>query len=837
MNIQAPLDGGSSNNPQNSLTTNSRPDEYPTSNNISDIINNYSLPSNFANAFSPEERKKIIEALNSKINEMNTENSREERILRTQGNYYLKALASGDATQIIDYYNNIFSNYKTIPESINEINGTITNAFNIISADINISNLEKNNESIFFTDFEKNMFPVLEELLALNGLLDQHPTTGRYISAEENSQDGKNLKFNAYGINDDGYRKKLVKIINAYRNKLFGAPFQFLDSVDARFSSTNKYVGYEFLRNFLLHSAILHIYPGNTKYTGGNDSKFKSISDIIKALALDVSRSNSNEHTQYTNLENGWAKVYGQFENFEATTGVLEQSILQLFMRSKLQRRLFGISFQYESYLRYVKLMCHGVALLLKLTGSTYLQGEYPNGTFVNYYSTDKEIIGDGKEVNPLLRPVRLSQDSKYKFQTFKNINWGNYRMIEDSSTVVQEIEQTAKATMDKITKLVERIPSETFGKLGEGGKELAWDAIQFIWYASPFGAWDALTQAAKDGNNSFLEKLDEGGRKYFEKLGSIGNEALKDLGEMAKSFEDVLKEYTELRYDIAERVQSIEFMVEPVNATESYQNDVGPSRLKSSVDSINSLGAEISFITNSGATTGLANTIITGGKEVINEAFQTMSQIATPFTGNFIGNLFSGAIGAITGNRFIYPDIYQNSSSHADYNFKVNLSSPYGDIYNYYMNIIVPLCHLQALCLPKLKTSNSINSPFLVRAFIPGLMTCEMGIIDNMNVTKNPQNNRVSVNNFPLDVQVSFTIRELYHNLAISPTDDGLSYINNETLKDYLCNMAGIYPTFNREIELNLSTADMLKSQFDLWTQIQRNGSASFLSFLGLLN
>ena len=824
MNVQLPLSEG--NNPQSSLTTNSKPDEYPYSENNDRY--------NVANLIPGKVNSELINKINAAIDQQRRNEILANSYLETQN----RSLSDLNFNSVINKY---------IPEvykiegltSNNSINNSIFDTLSDIIRSKKNTKLENNDASndknLFFTDFEKNMFPILEELLALNGLLDQHPTTGRYISANNN------LEFNAYGINDDDYRKKLVNIINSYRNKLFGAPFQFLDSVDARFSSTNKYVGYEFLRNFLLHSAILHIYPGNTKYTGGNDSKFQSIIKIIQALGQDLSRKYSNESTQYTNLENAWVKIYTQFEQFESTKGQLEESILKLFMRSKLQRRLFGISFQYESYLRYVKLMCHGVALLLKLTGSTYLQGEYPNGTFVNDHTPKNtgEEFGDSSEmiVNPLLKQVSTTE-TQYKFQTFKNINWGNYRMIEDETTVVQEIEKTAKRAMEHITSMLDKIPSNAFGKLGEGGKELAWDAIKFAWYASPMGGWKALSEAWSNGDkSSFFEKLDSAGQKYFEKLGQIGAEGFRELGEMAKNFEGILKEYTELRYDIAERVQSIEFMVEPVNATESYQNDIGPSRLKSSVDSINSLGAEISFITNSGATTGLANTIITGGKEVINEAFQAMSQIATPFTGNFIGNLFSGAIGAVTGNRFIYPDIYQNSSSHAEYNFKVNLSSPYGDIYNYYMNIIVPLCHLQALCLPKLKTSNSINSPFLVRAFIPGLMTCEMGIIDSMNVTKNPQNNRVSVNNFPLDVQVTFSIRELYHNLPISPTDDGLSYVNNETLKDYLCNLAGIYPTFNREIELNLSTADMLEAQFKLWDQIQRNGSASFLSFLGLLN
>jgi hypothetical protein len=143
-----------------------------------------------------------------------------------------------------------------------------------------------------------------------------------------------------------------------------------------------------------------------------------------------------------------------------------------------------------------------------------------------------------------------------------------------------------------------------------------------------------------------------------------------------------------------------------------------------------------------------------------------------------------------------LYPDIYKSSETHNDYNFSITLTSPYGDKYNYYINILVPLMHLICLAAPKLVTSNSTASPFIVQAYIPGMCTIQMGMVKNLTILKNPNNNHVSIDGFPLTVKVEFQIQELYNAMAISPIIDPSSFIYNETLNDYLANAAGLVPS-----------------------------------------
>ena len=89
---------------------------------------------------------------------------------------------------------------------------------------------------------------LLEELKDLEGIQTQKPETGAGVNS------GKSYVKN-------------------YTNRIFGAPYQLIPSVDYRFKKVNTNVGNEYLRHFILNSPILHIKPGMPIYTGGGDSK------------------------------------------------------------------------------------------------------------------------------------------------------------------------------------------------------------------------------------------------------------------------------------------------------------------------------------------------------------------------------------------------------------------------------------------------------------------------------------------------------------------------------------------------------------------------------------
>ena len=167
-----------------------------------------------------------------------------------------------------------------------------------------------------------------KELVDLEGIHGQHPESGAGINSG-----------NSY--------------IDKYTNKVFGAPYQLLDSVDRRFPDINSHVGNEYLRNILLDSPILHIKPGLPKYTGGTDAT--SISQGVKDIYMDVTQG-----------------------DMSFASSLLDQLATSTIFGggSKLQKRMFGFRECYYDYMQHVNYMCRSMATFLNLTKGA----ELPSG-------------------------------------------------------------------------------------------------------------------------------------------------------------------------------------------------------------------------------------------------------------------------------------------------------------------------------------------------------------------------------------------------------------------------------------------------------------------------
>ena len=130
--------------------------------------------------------------------------------------------------------------------------------------------------------------------------------------------------------------------------------------------------------------------------------------------------------------------------------------------------------------------------------------------------------------------------------------------------------------------------------------------------------------------------------------------------------------------------------------------------------------------------------------------------------------------------------------------NLEITLSTPYGTPEAIYLNIMVPLMHLLAFVMPRQASPNSYSSPFLVRACVPGYFSCDMGIIDSMEIQKGGSNNdQWSVYGLPTEVTVSLNIKDLYRAMSMSNfrTLRGVwNFINNTALFDFI----GVYCGLN---------------------------------------
>ena len=505
----------------------------------------------------------------------------------------------------------------------------------------------------------QNIPDVLYEPKVLTSTIEEE--TGDILREELTSLEG------IQGQNpESGYDDGSLSYLSKYTNRLFGAPYQLMDSVDRRFDNVNPRLGSEYLRNFILNSPILYVKPGMPHYTGGDNTD--SLWSHVQNIYMD--------------------KTIGGKSFGSALLDEISKSIT-FGAGAKLQRRMFGFRETYYDYMQHVNYMCRSVAVFLSLTEGT----KFPTGTF----------IGDDQ------------------FVEFESMYWENYRLITDSNVLT---------------------PTEYFGNMV---------------------------------------------KSIFTRESSIAEE-------------------------MAKKVSCVEFMVEPVSFTESITNDTSQSAIEAAIEAVGSkIGSEVAFFSNSNVAPDMIENVMEFLGDTTQNAAMSLQNMMSNVSGGFVTGLFTGALQSIKGQKMIYPEIYQKTTTSMNYSFDIILSTPYGDVYNYYMNIVVPLLHLIALAAPRMVTSNSTTSPYLVQAYIPGQCTCNLGIVANMTITKNPTSKHVSVNGFPLTVKVNFTIKELYNALAISPADNPVSFLYNETLNDYLANMAGLIPSINTYEQQRISMFESL--------------------------
>lgn len=283
----------------------------------------------------------------------------------------------------------------------------------------------------------------------------------------------------------------------------------------------------------------------------------------------------------------------------------------------------------------------------------------------------------------------------------------------------------------------------------------------------------------------------------------------------------------------------SIPFYVDAdTSVSESFSNDTTQSLISSTVNSISDMGREINFLLGYG---GSALDVISKNADVASEIDAARSTIEKLIGGNnFLGNLANHLTTVAAGGRLIFPEIWSDSSFSRSYSCRFKFISPDPSNLSVYLNVIVPLLHLLGLVAPQSveMNPNGYTSPFLVRAIYKGIFNIDMGIIQDMSVTKGAEC-QWTPNGIPTSIEVSITIKDLYSVLSITPTTSNIfSYdtMNNTALMDYIANLCGINiykPEMSRLIDMwyvnNISNrATDIPS--NIWSNIQQKVQNSIM-------
>jgi hypothetical protein len=106
-----------------------------------------------------------------------------------------------------------------------------------------------------------------------------------------------------------------------------------------------------------------------------------------------------------------------------------------------------------------------------------------------------------------------------------------------------------------------------------------------------------------------------------------------------------------------------------------------------------------------------------------------------------------------------------------------------------------VPTFFILGMALPQLSPNNAsaYTFPPLIQCNIPGMWGTRLGIIESVQINKNPNGKDVSINGYPLQVDITINVKDLQHVLMTSPMNKVSTFLNNHTMFDYIAQLSGV--------------------------------------------
>ena len=311
-------------------------------------------------------------------------------------------------------------------------------------------------------------------------------------------------------------------------------------------------------------------------------------------------------------------------------------------------------------------------------------------------------------------------------------------------------------------------------------------------------------------GLSTPYKSFDWGNYKYFNNYKLIS-------GDSSNIFDNI---GNEIESTINGTYQFLSLYVDPSTSfSESTSNETAKSALEGKFDEMESKVKEYSFFANSLALGNQLNAL----QQIATNLMDGVASLSPDNT--FLNSLLGkGKQQIIYGSNLIFPEIWQDSQYNKSYTISTEFVSPYGDKESIYINCLVPMMHLLALALPKQTTANTYTSPFLIKMFSKGWFSCEMGIVDNIQIEKGPDQSW-SVDGLATTMKVTLSVKDLYSQLMISPSNSPFLFFSNLGLIEFLGATCGVdlsVPTI--ELKIKLAMALLQNAVTDLPTNWYRD-------------
>lgn len=295
--------------------------------------------------------------------------------------------------------------------------------------------------------------------------------------------------------------------------------------------------------------------------------------------------------------------------------------------------------------------------------------------------------------------------------------------------------------------------------------------------------------------NTGILSAIEDLGSYLTEKLGQLSSDV------------------------IAGQRNFVHFYVDPsTSINETMSNGTQKSQLEGAFDSMEGIVKEASMLLSSisGAGEQVGQFVTSAGEGII-------SLVDTVSLGLFKNMLGLAEKEVLHGANIIYPEIWMDTDYSKSYTVQLNLVSPYGEKEAVYLNIMVPLLHALALSLPRQTSANSYTMPFIIRAFAKGWFSCDMGIVESISIDKGPEQSW-SIEGLPTQVKITMTVKDLYSQLMMSPSNKPNLFFTNQGMMDYLGSLCGVDLTVPNIVFKAASIKALLAGINDIPSNIYRD-------------
>lgn len=227
------------------------------------------------------------------------------------------------------------------------------------------------------------------------------------------------------------------------------------------------------------------------------------------------------------------------------------------------------------------------------------------------------------------------------------------------------------------------------------------------------------------------------------------------------------LSKYSE--YVLAELSEGAAFAVLNVESTgsvgESFSSSFGANPIEATFNAFSAKAR------NLGSLLSAATDVPVVG-DALKLAADTGATILSNSTFGFANPLLALAYGV----NVSMPKIWEASSASLPKStYKIKLISPYGNAYSQLFNIYMPLSMILAGSLPRSTGSSSYVSPFFCEVFDRGRNNIQLGMIDNVSITRGTSNLAFTRAGHPNAVDIDLSVASLDEIVSIDVSSSGV--------------------------------------------------------------